>query len=64
MGSFNSGSFVGFFGVFLFLVYLFICLFFRERVGERSKEGERESQAGSMLSAESDSGLDLTTLGP
>ena len=42
-----------------------IYFYFRERESKqgRGAEGERESQAGSTRSAESDSGLDPATLG-
>ena len=35
----------------------------RGKEREREREREKKSQAGSMLSPEPDSGLDLTTLG-
>lgn len=46
---------------------LFIFFFFRERAQKRvgvgvERVGERESQAGSLLSVDPSAGLDLTTL--
>ena len=47
---------------FLLMEEVFVFCFFRESVRAGGAEGERESQAGSMLSAEPDTGLDLMTL--
>ena len=54
------------FGLHFFItneVELVSFIFERDIVSRGGAEGERESQAGSMLRAEPDAGLDLTTLG-
>lgn len=48
--------------ILLSFFFHFLKMYFREGEDRRT-EGKRESQAGSILDAESDAGLDPTTLG-
>ena len=51
------------YGIFILFILFYLFFYLRECEQERGAEGERESQAGSTLSAEPNVGHDPLTLG-